>query len=138
MADKSVENLRIPEDEKGNIVRLVGALKKAGLELGYDIETEVVGGALNKPWPRKDIDITVKTGKKGKGETALDRANDEFNTLSEIAKKATEIDEHFSISTAIKPAMDEEFDSPNILKFDGLIRIKPKMGTQIELIRKNE
>ena len=138
MPDKSIEGLPIPENEKNNIKRLFGALKDAGRQSGYNVETEVVGGALSKPWPRKDIDVTVKTGKMGKGETELDRAKDEFKTLSEIAKRATEIDKNFVVREEIEPAMDEEFGSPGILKFDGVIRIQPKKGTQIELIRKHE
>jgi hypothetical protein len=136
MADRSIENLQIPEDEKGNIERLFSALKRAGQESGCDIETEVVGGTLNKPWPRKDIDVTVKTGKKVKGETELERAKDGFKTLSRIVKKATKIDKYFTVSKVIEPAMDEEFDSPDILKFDGVIQVEPKIGTRIELIRK--
>lgn len=136
MADRFIEELQIPEDEKGNINRLFSVLRRAGQESGYDIETEIVGGVLNKSWPRKDIDITVKTGKKGEGKTELDRAKDEFKTLSGIAKKVTEIDKYFSVSNVIEPAMDEEFDSPDILKFDGVIQIQPKKGTRIELIRK--
>lgn len=136
MADRFIEELRIPESEKGNLKRLLSALKIAGEESGYDIKTQIVGGAVTKPWPRKDVDITIKTGKKGIGETELDRAIDEFKTLSEIAKRVTEIDKSFTISHMIEPAMDEEFDSPNILKFDGVIQIQPENGTQIELIRK--
>jgi len=131
------ENLPIPESERGNIRKLFDALKKAGNEDGIDVETKVVGGVLNKHWPRKDIDITFQiVGKKGEGLTELDRAMDEFKTLSKIARRATEIDNDFAIDKEIEPAMDEEFDSPNILKFDGLIRVKPKRGTLMELIRK--
>ena len=136
MADRFIEELQIPEEEKGNIKRLFSALKRAGQESGYDIETELVGGTVNKPWPRKDIDITVQIGKAGSGKTELDRARDVFGTLSEIAKRAAEIDRHFSVSKVVEPAMDEEFDSPNILKFDGVIEIQPENGTRIELIRK--
>ena len=136
MENKSIEGLPIPEDEKNNLRKFLRVLKNAGNESGYDVETEVVGGAVNKPWPRKDIDVTVKTGKRGKGETELDRARDEFETLSKIAKKAIEIDGDFSIDKVIEPAMDEEFGSPDIMKFDGVVQILPKKGARIELIRK--
>lgn len=139
MADRSIENLSIPENEKSNIERFFRALKKAGQESGYDVETEVVGGTLSKPWPRKDIDVIVKTGKRGEGITELERAKDEFGTLSDLVKMAVKIDIGFKIDEEIEPAMDEEFGSPGILKFNGVIRVKPEKGTLIELIRtKNE
>jgi len=131
------ENLSIPESERENIRKLLDALKKAGKEMDVEIETKVVGGVLNKTWPRKDIDITFRTvGMKGKGLTELDRAIDEFKTLSKIARRATEIDNDFAIDEEKEPAMDEEFGSPNILKFDGRIRVKSKRGALVELIRK--
>ena len=137
MPEQTTEKLNIPENESKNIRELFSALKKAGQEKGFKVETEVVGGVLSKPWPRKDIDATFRVlGYKGKGSTGLECAKDEFKNLSETVKRATEINQDFSIVKEMEPAMDEEFGSPNILKFDGSIQIRPKTGTIIELIRK--
>jgi len=129
------KNLEIPEQEKSNLTKFLASLREKGKEKGLDVVTEVVGGVLNKPWPRKDIDVTVRLGKKGKGDTAIERACDEFKTLSELVEE-TIAGGDFKVIKKIKPAIDEEFDSPNILKFDGTIQVKPEKGAVIELIRR--
>lgn len=129
------KDLNIPEGEKHNLSILLNRIKETGREEGFKIETEVVGGVLNKTWPRKDIDVTIKLGKTGKGTTEIERAQDEFNALLGIARKVAAIG-GFEIIKETEPAIDEEFDSPNILKFDGTIQIKPKNGAIIELIRR--
>jgi len=56
-------DLNIPEVEKNNLSTFLEILREKGEEKGFNLVTEVVGGVTNKPWPRKDIDVTVKRGR---------------------------------------------------------------------------
>ncbi len=78
-----IRTLRIPDIEKENVDELVNLLHQAAQDLDHRIQTEIVGGATFKPWPRKDIDLLctiLDLGGKLRG-NELDKANQELDTL---------------------------------------------------------
>lgn len=141
MSEKGdIENLQIPELERQNLKELFTRLKDSAERSKYTIETEVVGGAVKKAWPRKDIDVRcVVEGpmlEMPKNLPALMRARFYFGILEDIVQGAIK-DSRFEIEKETKPYEDPEFNDPNILFFDGSIVVKPKEGTKIELLNKN-
>lgn len=129
-------NLPIPEIEKENIKHLGTSLEKASKKLGHTLEWSVVGGATVKPWPRKDIDVlcTILDLKGKLKGTQLDMANQELNLLVKITEEAISYNNRFSIDKVIRPYMDHEFETPDILAFRGVVRLKSKFGVPIEII----
>lgn len=142
MSDRVAEinRLAIPEIEIKNISKFFSAMEKASKELHKKARLEVVGGVLDKPWPRKDIDITVEIeglNRQLRG-SRIDEARTELKEITELVKRASEIDGDFRDYKVKPPYLIHEFeDDPNMLEFDGSIEITPKVGTVLEVMRKH-
>ena len=107
---------------------------------------KVVGGTIDQPLPRKDIDLTLQMEsndddpKRDDFTTYLEYAQSRFKIFKEIVEEIAGKNTSLSINEedVIEPTIDEEFQSASILKTDGSITIKPRKGTPIEVIRKPE
>lgn len=137
---KEVDNLQIPELERQNLKELINRLEESAERQRYKINTEIVGGAVQKEWPRKDIDLVCKTSgpmlEGPQNSTSLSRAKFFLGVLEDIVRGAVSSSQ-FEIVEVKKPYEDREFNDMNILAHDGSIVIKPGTGTQIELINGN-
>lgn len=96
--------------------KLSGAL----LAVGGSVKPETRGTR------RKDIDLIPLVN----GRDSFD----DFRALMEYLKTKAE----FNISKVIKPAMDEEFGNPRILKHTGSITLQADTGVPLEFIRLEE
>lgn len=140
--DKQSYFERLTDIDRQNLQKLVAAFTKVLAEGGKEGTLKAVGGSINKPLPRKDIDLTLRLTDEGSGFTQADFLDyyqyslASFKTFRDLIKQATDQDADFTIEEETQPVMDEEFQNPSILKNDGSIKIKPKEGTPIEIIRK--
>lgn len=129
---QEVDNLQISEGERQNLKELADLLKDSAERLKYEISSKVVGG--------KDIDLVCTVSgpmlEGPQNTTALTRARFFFGVLEEITRGAVG-GSQFEIDQVIKPSEDKEFNDLNILAHDGSIVVKPKTGTQIEIINGN-
>ncbi|HVZ11955.1 MAG TPA: hypothetical protein VG965_02905 [Patescibacteria group bacterium] len=102
----------------------------------------VVGGILNKPHPRKDIDIVVYRGFPDAPATQtplieksqLTLANEKFAGLRLFANEFVKRNPDFKIGNIIEPFEDENFDNPNILRNTGSIEITREGSTTLQLV----
>lgn len=126
------ENLNIPNIEKENIDRLASILY--GL-LGENLYLEVVGGAVTKKWPRKDIDIVFGVDFKN-GRTELEKAeNSLINTISIVSEVEEVSNGYFQMGKVQKPYRDHQYDDDDILSHSGSVELIPQSGTTIELVQ---
>ncbi len=133
---------RLPQEDQANLRSIGERFKKIMAEEDRKGALVVVGGILNKPLPRKDVDVLIvlqphPTDIQKGASTELDFAQKDFKTFRHIVEKVLNNDPSLQIKEAIEPAMDEEFDSPHILKGDGSIVVtSQEVGvTPIEFIR---
>lgn len=128
-------NLSIPDLDKENIKVLGNLLQESANELNHEIKIEIVGGAVKKQWPRKDIDVSLTISDlKGKLKgTAIERAEKTFSVMEEIVHNAVRKGA-FRIAETTRPYLDHEFESPAIVAHDGSIVVMPLSGTLIEII----
>ncbi|MDO8576830.1 MAG: hypothetical protein Q7R82_00655 [Candidatus Daviesbacteria bacterium] len=135
---------RLPQKDQANLRNISERFKQTMEAEGRKGALVVVGGALNKPLPRKDIDILIvlqphPQDVQKNNSTELAYAQEDFKTFQHIVEKMSDQDPALQI-TAIEPAMDEEFESPHILKSDGSIVVTSNEEgiTPIEFIRMRE
>jgi len=131
MADRIGEGLSIPDLEIQNLNHLSEIIY--GLT-GGQCTLEVVGGAKNKKWPRKDVDVTIEFPE-GRGSSELGRAQDRLNSLVEMVESIEKASNgYFKKDKVVDPFVDAEFGGDDILAHSGSILLKPKKGTVIELV----
>lgn len=113
-------------------------LKNVGLLFNEIMQEEarkgslvIVGGTLDKPLPRKDVDVLMvlqphPTDVQKDGSTELDWALKDFQTFQHLIEKILDKNPSLQIKEIFEPAIDEEFDSPHILKTDGSMVVESK------------
>lgn len=118
---------KLPEDERKSLLILRDLYPKALEQL--DIQEgglAIVGGVIDKPWPRKDIDFIdlsqVRTN--GPFRNRLEEARAQFETTKKITEIMSKIDPKFKIEEVIEPSMMEDLQNPNILKHDGKVVVR--------------
>jgi|GEM_PF-3636841 len=131
-----IGNLTIPDTEKENVQNLKQYLEIAAKGFGHNVNINVVGGAVTKEWPRKDIDLTLSIldlKNKLKG-NALDKAEYSFLEMEKIVREVIESKSGYRIIETIKPYLDHEYEDPEIVAHNGSIVVSPRTGTPIEII----
>src|SRR3989344_351630 len=111
-------------EDRNNLIQLSDEFKRVMQEDDINGALIIVGGIMNKPHPRKDIDIVLVEERQDKDlaksphESQLDFATKEFRRFNDlIARILSALD--FKVISVMSPAMDEEFGNPSILKNDG-------------------
>ena len=135
-----IDNLQIPELEKTNLHNLFNLLMKIATKNGDKIKLDIVGGVLNKSWPRKDIDVVIKMEQEN-GSSELDKAEKSFNKLVQFTHQVeNDSNGFFQLGRKHPPYPSSQFDSDNIniLEHNGSLEINPQLGTTIELIRRSD
>ncbi len=107
----------------------------------------MVGGSVTKPLPRKDIDIILyrEVHESDESVNVMERTQRSFDELKGFIDSFIDNTQNqYQRVRSLPPAYDEEFDNPNILKFDGSVivarqdkgdnSIESPLGTQIEFI----
>lgn len=133
---------RLGEIDKSNITTLSTTLKYVLEQMNRTGKIMIIGGVLTKPLPRKDIDAIfvlephendpVLSSFPNEYEWAVEDFKLYCQIAAEIIKRTPD---QFAIQEETPPAILEELQNPNILKFNGSIKIKPAKGTVIEIIR---
>lgn len=134
---------RLSDLDRTNMIRIAELFTAAGKKLGREGLLLVVGGTINKPLPRKDIDLVAvlqKNTDDPKREdygTYYDFALAEFRNFQQLLETMVSQDSKFKIGEVQEPVIDEEYQSPSILKNDGSITITDSTGgTKMEFIRR--
>ena len=127
------EHLNIPDIEKENLNLLAEIIY--GLTDGK-ANLQVVGGAISKPWPRKDIDLVIEMQSE-KGNTELIKAQKSVIRLEKLVELVEDAsDGYFTKGQTRDPEIDRYVQSgDNILQHTGSVAVIPQKGTNIELIR---
>ncbi len=133
--EKNSGSLEIPKQELNNLAILSKGLKKIDKVTLY-----LVGGALTKPWPRKDIDVAVVYERDPNGVSRENKSHyqfcsDDYQALLETVEKFLQSNKSWSIVNTIEPERDYEFgNQDSILRHDGSVVLQPNHGTPIELV----
>ena len=127
---------KLTEQDRRNLEAAATIFTDISKEEGLHGGMLIIGGVMEKPFPRKDIDIRVviETGKtRDDHDTYLDYAKDKFGHLKKISNR---INQEIGTQTVevLDPGLDEEFQSPSILKHEGTIKISRQGTTPIELL----
>lgn len=128
---------KFQENDRKNLTEIVKKIKLTMEKSGKKGSIIAVGGTVNKPGERKDIDLLMVLDMKGELDneklkiTELQRANLRFEKYKEVMRNAgfnsSEIKE-------IPPAIDEQFQSDNILKSEGIFEIGKEGYKPIEIV----
>lgn len=138
--DKEDYFRRLSEVDSSNLVKIRHLFKQTMKESGLGGALFAVGGTLTKSFPRKDIDVIVvlepdthdpdpKTFSSHYRFALAD-----FSVFRKIITEMISKDPQFKIRETIEPAIDEEFDSEEILKHEGSLTMETG-GIPIEFIR---
>ena len=134
---------KLPEADQNNLRNVARNFQEVMREQKMSGSLVIVGGSINKAWPRKDIDIVFLRDQNSqdiprRDLTEYKYALADFGVFRKIIGKILastnlEIDENHSI----EPLIDEEFNSESILRHDGGIAVKSSSGegTPLEFIR---
>ena len=128
---------RLTEPDRSNITRLISTFRKTMGERQQKGGVMAVGGIIEKPPPRKDIDlrVVVETGRTREDHNSqYELAMDKFRALQDIASQIILEDQGMRITDVDEPTIDEEFQSSAILKCEGTIKIEKDGTTPIELL----
>ena len=132
---------KLPKIDRENLQMVVSALETVLREKGRSAVLKAVGGTIDKPHPRKDIDLTLRLMIE-KSDPTIDDPTDyleyskgQYKIFRDLIRGTFIGNPDLEIVEEIEPAINEEFQSTSILKNDGTIKIKPKVGTPIEVIR---
>lgn len=142
-ANKEAYLSRLPQADQINLRKICEQFKKIMNEEGRKGALVAVGGTLDKLLPRKDIDLIIvlqphpADTQKGTS-TEFDFAMKDFKIFRNIIEEMLKSDLSLQIQEVIEPAIDEEFNSPSILKTGGSITItsREKGSMPIEFVRK--
>ncbi len=128
---------KFKDADRNNLIETVLKIKESMRESGTKGSLIAVGGTINKPGERKDIDVVMVLNLKDKlnyGEpniSKLERANLRYEEYKKIignsSLDSSEIEE-------IPPAIDEEFRNDSILKSEGIFSIKRNCCKPVEII----
>lgn len=136
---------RLSETDRNNLLEIGKQFKQVMENEGRKGAIIAVGGSLNKPLPRKDIDVLLvlqpsPTDVVQGNSTELDFALNDFQTFKHIIEEILTLNPSLQIKEIIEPTMDEEFNSPSILKTDGSITVINKIqnAMPVEFIRMRE
>ncbi len=128
---------RLTEPDRMNISSLISAFEKKMRERQQKGGMMAIGGIMEKPLPRKDIDIRVvlETGRaRGDYDSQQELAMDKFRALQDIVSQILLENHDMRITDVLEPTIDEEFQNPAILKHEGTIKIEKDGTTPIELL----
>ena len=131
---------KLPPVDTINITEIASRYRDALVAKGAKGSLIAVGGSVDKQFPRKDIDILMlfdsEKADSQTAETGIERATRDFNaTFKPLVSAIAPQEEGFTVIEEIEPAVDEEYQNPNLLKHDGTIAVKKGGGTPIEFIR---
>src|SRR3989344_1496325 len=127
--------------DQDNLRAITAGFEEVLRRKGLNGVLKAVGGTIDKPLPRKDIDLTLRLVEQETDQKAedfldyLEYSKARFNILRDLVEEIVARKPELGIEEIIEPTINEEFESPSILKNDGTIKIKPKRGTPIEIIR---
>jgi len=130
-----LKDLNIPDLEKAKLIEFMRLLTEAGAATNHDLKVKVVGGVLEKPWPRKDIDLlcTMEDMKVKFSGSELDKAILELEELRKIATELTSKHPSYKILEVKEPYM-QHFENPDILESRGSISVKAENGPLFDII----
>lgn len=137
VSKESLYNTRLSQDDVTNLELISKLFKKQGEVHGT---LYVVGGTITKSPPRPDIDLVLvleedpNSLKDPAFESYLAYSKADYQEFEEIIKKTLQ-GSGLNIADTTEPEMDEEYNSPAILKSDGKVGINPDKGARIEIIR---
>lgn len=135
---------KLPEVDKVNLKSLAKNFPEVMKKLEISGSLVIVGGSINKFWPRKDIDIVFFRDKSPndiprRDLTELKYAEADYKVFKATIEQLIANIDHLEIdeNNSIEPFMDEEFGNENILRHDGGIAVKNSTGkgTPLEFIR---
>ena len=128
---------RLTETDKNNLVDIKGNFERLLKEDNLTGALAVVGGVLEKPMPRRDIDIALYVSSSSKIEnllTELAKAQRGFITLRSIAQDLTSAIPETTIHEILEPTLEDGSDSKARLKNQGSITIARNRCTPVQLI----
>lgn len=129
---------RLDQVDRENLLRLAGLFSAGMQRRGVKGALVAIGGTLTKVLPRKDIDTVLVFER-----TPVSRASEyevalsDLHVIENLCQDLTSSSD-FKITQTIEPVIDEEFGSPNLLRHDGSVTLKPPKGLPIEVIRTRE
>ena len=141
--DKTEYLARLPEVDRQNVERIIDLFPQVMHEQVRGGLLLAVGGTINKPLPRKDIDLVIAM-RENPDDPKKDDYSDyyqyflqKFRTFQRIIEAISIKDPRLQIIAVLDPAVDEEFQNPAILKFDGSVKMtnKERGGTLLEFLR---
>jgi hypothetical protein len=129
--------------DRANLDSIRSRYRKILEERGQRGNLIVVGGSIDKPLPRKDIDVLVITEKltsvSDENKTGIEKAKYDFDTnFKPIIEVVAPEEDGFKTQSVFEPAVDEEYQNPNLLKHDGTILVTKDRSTPIEFIRNSQ
>ena len=127
---------RLTQEDRANLEEIAAAFKTTVEKKGLRGALIVVGGILEKPLPRKDIDVRaiLETGQKRENyESYLGFAKGKFAIMREVINGIVQASGAI-VSEVIEPTMDEEHQNTAILKHEGSITLSRGNGTPIEFM----
>jgi hypothetical protein len=126
---------KFPREDVVNLMHLTNNILRELTKQSKRSVIMAVGGTINKPLPRKDIDLIILLGRdRDSGLTPYKETCQNYLALQRIIQGAI-ADGYFRVTEQIPPAIDEEFGSESILKFTGVMIIQAVSGgTPIEII----
>lgn len=135
---------RLPIVDQKNLKKISRLFQEALIKDGRRGALVVVGGTIDKPFPRKDIDVLMilqqdpRDPKKG-SDSEFDFAQKDFQIFKKLIRTMISNDLSLIVKEENEPAIDEEFNSPGILKHDGSIVLQgPDKSLPVELVRRSE
>lgn len=130
---------RLTPNDRENVSDIALRFTKTLQKLGLKGDLLAVGGSINKPLPRKDIDLLILVKRRKTdviAETGIEKAMRDFNgSFKPIVEAIAPKEEGFETIEIIEPAIDEEYQNPNLLKHDGAISVRRNGSTPLDFIR---
>lgn len=130
---------KLPSEDRETIKTLASKYKETLQKRGATGSLVAVGGSLDRPFPRKDIDLLMLVKQVQdfpQSGTEIEIALRDFNeNFRPIVETVAGQQDGFVIVEVIEPAVDEEYQNSNLLKHDGAISVRKVNGTPIDFIR---
>lgn len=125
----------IPEKDRENLVRITQAFTPVMQERNMKGALVLVGGALTKPFPRKDIDVRMIIETEEKQEDLEDTytlAVKKYQTTKSILEDMAKRAKGFVVKEAVEPQILH--DQPNSIKHEGTLVVQVEGATPIEFM----
>lgn len=139
--DKEQYLARLPDIDQSNLRSLIQIFEEVCQETQRGMSLVAVGGTISKPMPRHDIDLLIIFQKLPSDLDSRQYSNYfefykvRFKTLEDFIRGAVTKDSKFQVTDIIYPALDEEYQSPSILKHGGsMTLINQDGGMPLEFI----